>query len=184
MKGERMIILIDQDGVLANYEERMLDIFHEEHPEIPRIPHEELTEFNTHKAYSEEYWEEIENIALRPDFFRSLPPIDGAIEGVQELLRLGVGVRICTAPKKIFKHCVGEKYEWIHRHFGQKMVNKITLTRDKTLVRGEILIDDKPEITGSRKPEWEHVLFDQPYNRHIEDKRRLNWQNFREVLGL
>ena len=45
-------------------------------------------------------------------------------------------------------------------------VDRIILTRDKTLVRGDILLDDAPLAKGSSlEPVWEHVYFDQPYNR-------------------
>ena len=39
---------------------------------------------------------------------------------------------------------------------------------DKTLVRGDVLIDDKPHVTGSNAPTWQHLLYDAPYNRDIE----------------
>ncbi|MCT7149596.1 hypothetical protein M1196_23400, partial [Salmonella enterica subsp. enterica serovar Oranienburg] len=59
------------------------------------------------------------------------------------------------------------------------------ITTDKTLVRGDILIDDKPVISGelpeystgtNHARSWEHVIFDQSYNRHITNRRRiLDW---------
>ncbi|MGM0931630.1 MAG: 5' nucleotidase, NT5C type [Actinomycetota bacterium] len=41
---------------------------------------------------------------------------------------------------------------------------------DKSLVRGGILIDDKPEINGAHVPARKHLMFDQDYNRHIEPR--------------
>ena len=64
------------------------------------------------------------------------------------------------------------------------MIDRIILTRYKTLVVGDILIDDRPELTGIKSPTWEHVLFDQPYNKAVTGKRRLNWQNYQKVLGI
>jgi 5'-nucleotidase len=57
----------------------------------------------------------------------------------------------------------------------------VILTRDKTLVRGDILVDDKPTIAGLATPLWRHILFDQPYNRHFPTLR-LNWFTWREIL--
>lgn len=93
-------------------------------------------------------------------------------------------VRFCTSHFLTYTHCVFEKFQWIEEHFDASFVDRIILTRDKTLVRGDILIDDKPKITGLAKPTWEHVLYDRPFNREITDARRLTWQNWRDVLGL
>jgi len=45
-----------------------------------------------------------------------------------------------------------------------------------------MLIDDKPEVIGAGVPVWEHVIFDKSYNKHINGQRRINWQNYEEVL--
>ena len=81
-----------------------------------------------------------------------------------------------------YENCVLEKYHWVSEHLGPDWINNIILTRDKTIVRGDILIDDIPEPKGIEKPEWEHVLFDSPYNRHITGKRRMTWDNWRSIL--
>jgi hypothetical protein len=39
-------------------------------------------------------------------------------------------------------------------------VKKIILTGDKTVVQGDILIDDKPSVTGiNPKPTWDHINY-------------------------
>lgn len=40
------------------------------------------------------------------------------------------------------------QYAWIEKHFGHEFLEQIILTRDKTVVSGDILIDDKPDIHG------------------------------------
>ncbi len=183
MNNKRKTILFDQDGVLANYTKAHLDAIAREFPELPRYHAKEVSHFNTEEVFPVEYHERIEALALRPGFFANLEPILGAVEALQSLLAEGYDVRICTAPKKIFDNCVAEKFAWVKRHLGQEFVERMVLTRDKTLVYGEILVDDKPDITGVCKPTWKHVLYDQPYNRN-SDRPRLTWANYREVLGL
>ncbi|WP_455003872.1 5' nucleotidase, NT5C type, partial [Cardiobacterium hominis] len=72
---------------------------------------------------------------------------------------------------------VGEKIAWVEEHLGFDWTARVMLTKDKTLVRGDILIDDKPEISGSLSPVWQHWLYDAPYNRHINTPRRIRWQD-------
>ncbi len=177
-------ILVDQDGVLARYDKRLMDTVAEEYPTERRFTEEELTLFDTHLHYSEAQQADIDRIALRPGFFEHLEPVEGAVAALQHMLELGFDVRICTAPKRQYQYCVAEKLVWIEKHLGSEFVTRTILTRDKTLVRGVVLIDDKPEIKGVKEPEWEHVLFDRPYNRHILERRRLTWNNYRTVLGL
>ena len=59
---------------------------------------------------------------------------------------------------------------------------KIILTKEKAMVRGDILIDDKPKIKNEDKALWEHIFYDKPYNREIEGKRRLTWKNWKQIL--
>ena len=57
------------------------------------------------------------------------------------------------------------------------------VTRDKTVVAGDVLVDDKPSVDGVGIPSWEHVVFDQPYNRGTEGRRLVSWRDWRRVLG-
>jgi 5'-nucleotidase len=92
-------------------------------------------------------------------------------------------VRICSSPLSQFENCVAEKYLWVERHLGREATNRLILTKDKTLVHGDLLIDDKPAIEGAMKPRWKHILFDAPYNREVADRPRITWKNWRSVLA-
>jgi 5'-nucleotidase len=101
---------------------------------------------------------------------------------MEEMLAAGHDVRICTAPLTAFTHCVTEKYQWVQDHLGPHWVRRIVLTKDKTLVRGDVLMDDKPEVTGCLVPSREHLVFEAPYNLG-SPARRVNWANWRQVLA-
>jgi 5'-nucleotidase len=58
------------------------------------------------------------------------------------------------------------------------------IIRDKTLVKGDFLIDDKPEVKGNQQPEWEYILYSQPYNQGGTSRRRMTWDNWEEVIRL
>lgn len=40
------------------------------------------------------------------------------------------------------------QYAWVEKHFGPEFLEQIVLTRDKTVVSADLLIDDRPDITG------------------------------------
>lgn len=39
----------------------------------------------------------------------------------------------------------------MEKHLGQEFLEQIVLTRDKTVVSGDLLIDDRPDITGNEE---------------------------------
>lgn len=177
-----MIILIDQDGVIADFEQGILNKFRNLYPDEPFVPLEQRTTFYVEEDYSKNIRPLIKGIYLSPGFYRNLPPVQGALEALTELQEQH-DVFICTSPLSEYQNCILEKYEWVDEHLGKEWVKRLRPERDKTLTFGDILIDDRPKVTGHLKtPFWQHVLFDQPYNRG-SDKPRLNWNNYKEVLA-
>lgn len=174
--------LVDMDGVLANFEKGFLDIWRKRYPDAEYRPLETRTTFQIEDDYPEWHKAKIWDIFLEQGFFLNLEPIPGSLEGIKEIAKER-DIFICTAPLFPSKYCVPEKYEWVERHLGKEFAKRIILTKDKTLVRGRYLIDDKPEIKGICVPEWEQLVFEQPYNRNVLGKRRINWSNWKEVLG-
>ena len=173
--------LVDMDGVLVNFEKGFLDIWRTRYPDEYYRPLNERTTFKIEDNYPGELEYMIWDIFQGQGFFLNLEPIEGAIGGVKKMAE-ETDIFICTAPLFPSKYCVPEKYEWVERHLGKEFAKKIILTKDKTLVRARFLIDDKPEIKGLCTPEWEQLVFEQPYNRDVMGKRRINWSNWKEVL--
>lgn len=178
-----MLILLDQDGVLADFEHAFLTAWKARHPDIAPVEYADRTSFYILENYPAELRPLATAIYTAPGFIRNLPPVPGALNAVKELLALGMDVRICTSPLSQFENCVAEKYLWVEQHLGRDATNRLILTKDKTLVQGDLLIDDKPEIHGAVRPRWKHILFDAPYNRHVTDRPRINWANWRNVLA-
>lgn len=177
-----MIILIDQDGPLADFEKGFLQIWKAQYPDEFFVPVEKRATFYIRDEYPPELTEKVDNIYCAPGFYENLPATEGCIEALDEMLKLGHDVRICTAPLTRYDNCVLEKYKWVEKHLGRAFTNRVILTKDKTLIKGRYLIDDKPEIAGVAKPEWEHIIFDSSYNAHIQGTKRLTWHNWKEVL--
>lgn len=119
-------------------------------------------------------------------FFIEFEPMAGAIEAVKEMVDVeGLSVFFCTAPTRMqYETCAAEKFAWVRKHFGEKYLSKIILGRDKTVIKGTVLIDDKPKISGANEePEWTHIMFTQSYNKKVVAKHRMaDWSQWRDVV--
>ena len=179
---DAVLLLIDQDNVLADFARviytEMCARGHRERV----LPPARQTTYPLEDHYPPELLGELKSIYTAEGFFRSLPPIEGAVQAVKEMVAEGIDVRICTFPIQAYRNCVGEKYEWVERHLGPAYTSRMILTRDQTIIAGDALIDDNPDISGSRTPSWKHIVFDQPYNRAVAGPRLQSWANWRAVL--
>lgn len=179
------IVLVDMDGTICNFTKELLMRAHTRLG-TPLLHEESCTHFHTEHEFDACFRDSVAKLSDEPDFFASLEPIDGAVTALHEMEASGVRVFICTAPKKFYHnpHCTGEKHRWVMKHLGRKWTEKVVLTRDKTLVHGDVLIDDKPDVDGVIAPSWKHVYFDRPYNRENMIRPRItSWKDWKEVLG-
>ncbi|MBW6451602.1 MAG: 5'-3'-deoxyribonucleotidase [DPANN group archaeon] len=179
-----MKILVDMDGVIADFEKGFLTNFTEKYPEEQFIPLNKRTEFKPRDQYTIKQKPLVESIYNAPGFYTSLPPIDGGLDALKEISDKGHNVFICTSPLSNYQNCVSEKYQWVDNNLGIDWTKKIIIIKDKTLISADLLIDDKPEITGLETPSWEHIIYDQPYNQNVNYKRRINWANYKTILDL
>ncbi len=179
------IVLVDIDGTKANIETSF-------DPKLKLILPKEIYDTRDRSKYwieeqfDKKYHQKIYDIFLQEGFFLNLNPIEGAIEAIHQMTDLGLDVLICTTPHLNSKFCINEKIAWIKKYFGNDFEKRILPVYDKTLIHGQILIDDKPEISGRiSKPSWTHIIFDAPYNQHIDTKYRIrNWSKWRETVDL
>ncbi|XP_045692477.1 5'(3')-deoxyribonucleotidase, cytosolic type [Phyllostomus hastatus] len=190
--GRPVRVLVDMDGVLADFEAGLLRAFCRRFPGEPHVPLAERRGFfarEQYRALRPDLADKVASVYEAPGFFLDLEPIPGAVEAMQQMNALkDTEVFICTSPLLKFDHCVGEKYRWVEKHLGPQFVERIIMTRDKTVVLGDLLIDDKDTIQGREEtPSWEHILFTCCHNQHLAlpptRRRLLSWSdNWREIV--
>lgn len=90
-------------------------------------------------------------------FFLDLKPLEGAIEGMKTL-QTKYSVYILTRPSIKNTNCYTEKAEWVKKYLGEEMLEKMIICPDKSLVKGDYLIDDDNRH-GQIEFEGDHIHF-------------------------
>ena len=177
------LVLVDMDGVLADLEAGFWRQFETYHPDGPKRVDADNRQFKLATQIDARWVEAVAAITNAPGFYASLPVVPGAAQALNAMLDAGWDVRICTAPLLTNPTCASDKFAWADQVLGQGWSRRVIIAKDKTLVRGDLLIDDKPVIDGDLTPTWQHVVFDATYNQDAPSPLRLTgWANWRQTL--
>ncbi|XP_074244386.1 5'(3')-deoxyribonucleotidase, mitochondrial isoform X3 [Saimiri boliviensis] len=111
--GRALRVLVDMDGVLADFEGGFLRKFRARFPDQPFIALEDRRGFWVSEQYGRlrpGLSEKAISIWESKNFFFELEPLPGAVEAVKQMANLqNTDVFICTSPIKMFKYCPYEK---------------------------------------------------------------------------
>eukprot|EP00301_Raphidiophrys_heterophryoidea_P023720 c7494_g1_i2.p2 GENE.c7494_g1_i2~~c7494_g1_i2.p2 ORF type:complete len:214 (-),score=59.77 c7494_g1_i2:355-996(-) len=189
VEGKRdIIVLVDMDGTIADFETNFLNHWKADHPTKPFLEiHERTTHYLDLEPNSPYQEAMVADVLCKPGFYEHMPVIPGALEALRELDALeGVQVKILTSPFYLSTTCEDEKRKWVERELGPGWLvgDKFMCLRYKHTVEGDFLIDDRPDpdrgITGAP---WKHIVYDAHYNKHIERPRLTDWTRWREQIG-
>lgn len=175
------IFLIDQDGVMADFDGEVVRRMTERHPDVRQLESAAANpQFYTALNYPEEVRDMVWGISNEAGFIEDLPLVPGVQEGWERLRSAGFLLRVCTAPlpEKYMPTCRAEKTAWLTRHFGRVVAEQAIFTTRKHEQEGVGLLDDKQEIAKARNARWHHVIFDRPCNRgDMRQLRVLGWDD-------
>jgi 5'-nucleotidase len=172
---ESKTVFVDMDGVLFDLEKGLEERMIEVDPEFI-VP--ERTHFYMEERVTKEFHKQLaHNIVHGPDFFANLELIDGAQKSLDNIKEMGFYPRILSAPIDN-AWCAPEKRAALEKFFGSEVASRAILDRDKWKHDGIALIDDKPAVEGAEKARWQHIVFTEGYNTHVDTDFRLeNWHD-------
>lgn len=94
------------------------------------------------------------------NFYTSLEPIAGALAAMELLGNSNeYETFILTAPSTYNPLSYTEKRIWVEEHLGFPWVEKLIISPDKSLLKGDILIDDNDNGKGQENFEGELIHF-------------------------
>ena len=156
-----MNILLDCDGILSNFSKGVLDVFNKHYGTKWKEKDIHSWDMSQTLGVSRDI---VQEIAAQPNFCLNLDPYPEGIEAAKELGKIG-DVWVVTSPLNS-KTWMWERNEWVGKHVGIDE-RKVIHTGNKKLIKGAMLVDDKPKNVEEWNKEWPDgvaLLFDRPWN--------------------
>ena len=176
MKQNELVALIDMDGTVADFDGQM-----QRDLEAMRGPDE--APYEAHPGKHPRHIEaRMRIIKQRPGWWRELPTLRFGMRMISALKSHGLTLNVLT--KGPFRNTPAwtEKVEWCREHLPGVAV---TITEDKGLSYGKVLMDDYPPYI-ERWLEWRPrglvIMPDQKWNKDFTHPNVIRWDGSTEAL--
>lgn len=178
-----MHILVDMDDVLAQWSVAFKQRIREKYPRLRFGFLNDSHGWDLTHGLGPRGILAVRRTMEEPGFYANLPVMPGAVEALHEMEETGHTVTVCSTPWVSNPTCASDKLAWMERHFGEGWGIKTILTPDKTLVQGDVLIDDKPYIKGKGNRTWTQILFNAAHNQEVTHLRRMSsWDEWEDKV--
>ena len=173
-----MILGLDLDGVVADYVGGLREWVAESRGiHASDLPREVSWGFDEWDLDSASYRLAHRSAVQEGRLFRNLPMIEGAAPALWSIAKAGVRIRIVTHRfQNPGDHGIAaaDTAEWLDRN--HIPYNDLCFLDIKGQVEADIYIDDAPHnIKALQDLDLRILIFDQPWNRHIDGERITNW---------
>jgi 5'-nucleotidase len=110
-------------------------------------------------------------IKKQPNWWLNLEPIPEGMELLKIAKEIGFKVHICTRGPKTLSDAWAQKLDWCKKHVPDE---KLTITFDKSLVYGRVLVDDWPNYAQpwlNVRPRGTVLMPSKPWNTEYKHDR-------------
>jgi 5'-nucleotidase len=145
-RDNKKILYVDMDGVIANFDKRVLEI----NPSI-------ITLSSHAPNYEERSKMVLKVMNENPRMFLDLDPIQGSIEAVKRLWP-HFDILFLSTPCWDVPESFMDKRHWIQRYFGEESKDRLILSQRKELSLGDFLVDDRV-VNGAEFFLGQHLQF-------------------------
>ena len=177
-----LIVAVDMDGVIADLHTEWLDSYNKDYND--NLTTDKMVDWDIMRMVKPECGIKILDYLRDADFYRRVKPVEGALEGIKYLRRLGCEVVYATS-------CVygseAIKLDWLYENgflaYGDPRkgpAKDVIIAYNKKLVAADVLIDDRHENVVTF-PGY-GVVFDTLYNKKTPAFDRLKgWKDIKRV---
>lgn len=172
-----LLALVDVDGVLADLVPHLLSRVEADLLPVEATRYDFLSLLPPNQAAH----------ALRllgtAEFWRTLPVVEGAKEGLARLRARGYEVIFTSRPWADCRGWAEARQEWIEKRFGQPA--ELMIGARKEILRGDLFIDDCLDnvvLWAKKNPDSQFLVFAQPWNSTWTNSRLRGWANLARHL--
>lgn len=116
--------------------------------------------------------------------FATMPPIDAAADVLWRLSDAGIWIRVITHRLYVnWGHAaaVADTVTWLDTH--RIPYRDICFLGNKPDVGADVYVDDGPHNIEALRRDGHHaIVFDQPYNQHLEGPRAVGWRELEDMV--
>lgn len=180
------ILGVDLDGVCADYQAALRPVVaHRKGRPVDELGPQQSWDFEEWGITGrEDFLECHAEAVLRRRIFATMPAIEGCAEALWALSDAGVWIRIITHRLQVkFGHSIAvtDTCTWLDAH--NIPYRDICFLGHKPQVEADVYIDDAPHnVTALRAGGNDVLVFDQPYNRHLQGPRAVSWDEVRRYV--
>lgn len=177
---------VDLDGVVADHTRRFRDILAEIRGVAPETyPLERSWDFVEWGLEPGEYADLHRRAVMDYDMFRTMEPIAGAADALWRLSDAGVWIRIITHRLYVswgHEKAVGDTAWWLDTH--RIPYRDLCFLGAKPEAEADAYVEDAPHNVEQLRVQGNAtIVFDQPYNRHLEGPRAHTWQEVEALVA-
>lgn len=159
---EDKIALIDLDGSICDYDREMkTELSKLRHPDEPKISDRYMDDESPYMEARRKL------VQAKPGFWRALPRHPLGFQIIEEIREIGFIMHVLTKGPKSTPGAWSEKFEWCRHNIPDALV---TVTQDKSLSYGRVLVDDYPPYFIpwlKHRPRGLVVCVAQPWNQDM-----------------
>jgi len=134
---KKVIALFDMDNTLCDYDIAMKTDLKQLMSPL------EVECINYHKPAPKYFVKRMSLIKSQQGWWEDLPELKLGMDIYNAAKEIGYDIHILTKGPETKPNAWSEKVKWCKKHLGQD--TKITITQDKSLVYGKVLVDDYPD---------------------------------------
>lgn len=182
----QFVLGVDLDGVVADHTRRFREIVADMRGVDPEtLPMERSWDF-TEWGFEPGEYDRIHRKAVTDyDMISTMEVIDGAVDALWRLSDAGIWIRIITHRLYVnwaHHRAVGDTAAWLDRN--RIPYRDLCFLGAKLEVQADAYIDDAVHnVTALRDAGNKVIVFDQPYNRHLDGPRARDWNEVELILS-